>query len=636
MLTKDEKKILKEIENNLKKNRQSISELIGDLDVILIEFNDEQKVKLLKKSELFIDRRGTNIDIDLVEQLLKFEHLPNYFKKYLLEVKIINKLFAESYKLQKNINSISPRNRLYAILTTIQKRQKIARRRAVIYYDKAMELINNTLKSLVYDNQIFNGGKFLFKKCNYFSLFFNDEMKIAEQYIEDSFITCAFEEEYEEWKAGYRTFLMQGERIVSSISDDSLLFFYQTNLKEIIINYLYDFYYGMFQGIDVLRDLNSQKHLFDHSRFLLEKKYLCDIDSIKINSIPAIEWMKAYIALKLFVKDSKKKKIWIQNSAQWIAIMVKYGVEPIYAEKLFASLILDKKSVDLYDNPFIPCEAGYFIIPWMIKDMDVGKVLLSKFSNKRGIDFKGATFERHVLDVLKYFRLPAVKLHNKFNGEEFECDVAFLIDDTLCLCECKNRNINKSNEFFVNDMDDDIYQINRISTFYEAHPSFVQSAFKKAGYKNIKYKKIIKFVIYSQFIHEIIEKDSVILMDISKFFIPFGRDQMTEYLSEKFPKIKEFLSGSVTASKIIGYYRYPVHFFEYNNLIEIFKVPYKIGSCEIIDERIKINDWRGQIDNDFLFDYCLNRKLQIAHICELYEMGRISKDDVPPGIQGVW
>mgnify|MGYP003308047518 CR=1 FL=1 len=54
---------------------------------------------------------------------------------------------------------------------------------------------------------------------------------------------------YEEWKAGYRTFLMQGERIVSSISDDSLLFFYQTNLKEIIINYLYDFYYGMFQGM---------------------------------------------------------------------------------------------------------------------------------------------------------------------------------------------------------------------------------------------------------------------------------------------------------------------------------------------------------------------------------------------------
>ena len=97
MLTKDEKKILKEIETNFNKNRQTISEFVGNLDVILIEFNDEQKIKLLKKSELFIDRRGTNIDIDLVEQLLKFERLPNYFKKYLLEVKIVNKLFAESY-----------------------------------------------------------------------------------------------------------------------------------------------------------------------------------------------------------------------------------------------------------------------------------------------------------------------------------------------------------------------------------------------------------------------------------------------------------------------------------------------------------------------------------------------------------
>ena len=106
MLTKDEKKILKEIEINFNKNRQAISEFVGNLDVILIEFNDEQKIKLLKKSELFIDRRGTNINIDLVEQLLKFEQLPNYFKEYLVEVKIINKLFTESYKLQKNINSI--------------------------------------------------------------------------------------------------------------------------------------------------------------------------------------------------------------------------------------------------------------------------------------------------------------------------------------------------------------------------------------------------------------------------------------------------------------------------------------------------------------------------------------------------
>ena len=38
MLTKDEKKILKEIETNFNKNRQTISEFVGNLDVILIEF----------------------------------------------------------------------------------------------------------------------------------------------------------------------------------------------------------------------------------------------------------------------------------------------------------------------------------------------------------------------------------------------------------------------------------------------------------------------------------------------------------------------------------------------------------------------------------------------------------------------
>lgn len=645
MLTRDKKGIIKSIKNCIQEYIRNYKELLSELDKILDRFDNFEKIKFLKNAEVLVDRRGVKKYNSIIKQILRLSYTPEYLKQYLDVVLIINKVFTETTRLQTKLNNIPPQKRLSSILVASQQMQSVAKEMRKPYgYDGIINAINDGLKSLIYDDKIFNGEEFIYGAKDHYTIgFFDNSLEIANQYIRNSIETADFEKEYEEWTFGYRSFTKRNQRIVSSVTDKEIEFFYKTGIKEDVIDFLFTIYYGISRGIQGLEQIESLEERYNYTKFLLQRKYFCNCLNIKIQNIPIYEWMSAYFVLKKYVKKLnytyKYERVSFFNygirnkhsktKEEWIETFIKYGVSKEYASALFELMVFNKKSVDLFDNPFVPCCGKYFVVPWIIEEMKIGKVLLSKFSDKEGTDFKGEAFENYILDVLKYCRIPAIRMKNK----EYECDVAFLIDNVLFICECKNRGGDKAYDLSFDLMDDDIYQVDRIATFYKEHPDIVKRSFQKAGYRKISFNEVKKIVIYSKVTHGVVIKDETFVMDIYKFLQPLVRDEMTDYLARKYLLIKESLTGKLTAQKIISYYSCPVSYSDYPSALTWVYTDYKVGRYRIKTERVKLDDWAETIDKDFLFEYCMAKKAKILYVEEMYKRGKISKEFLPPELR---
>ena len=645
MLTKEKNKIIKLIGKCFQENQESHQTLIAQLDLILREFDTLEKISFLKNAEFLVDRRGTKKYSHLIKQLLGIGDIPQYLKQYLDEVVIINKLFRETNHLQAKINKISPRKRLSSMLVATQQMQSAAKKVGnPQYYDKIIGWINDGVKSLIYDDQIFNGEEFIYGAKDYYTIgLFDDSLDIANQYVRDSIESAGFEDEYDEWKAGYRSFEIQNKKILSKATNKEIEFFYKTSIKECVIDHLFTIYYLVGRGILDFKRMGSPEERYNYNKFLLERKYFCKCLDVKIKNIPISEWMNAYFALKKYIKGRKYQYKYervsffnygVRNKHsktknEWKEILIKYGVSKGYVDSIFETMIFDKKSVDLFDNPFVPCCGKYFVVPWLVDEMEVGRVLLSKFSNKSGADFKGYAFEKYIIDVLKYCGIPATAMKNK----EYQCDVAFLLNDVLFICECKNRGVHKGNDLSFNEMDDDIEQLDRIANFYKENSNIVKRCFQNAGYHKISFNEVQKLIIYSKVTHGSVKRKGVFIMDIYKFLQPLGRDEMTDYLAKKYPSINESLTGEITAQKIINYYSYPIYYPDYVSTLEWVTFDYKVGKYKIKSERVKSGDWTESIDEKFIFKYCLMKKAKILHIEEMYKRGKLLEQFIPPEIR---
>ena len=645
MLTKERSKIIKSIKQCFQKNEKNYEELVAQLELLLNQFEALEKITLLKNAEFLVDRRGNKKYDLLIKQLLEVSNISEYLKSYLNEVIIINKLFRETNRLQAKLNKIVPQKRLSAMLVATQQMQSAAKKAGEPqYYDQIIDWINDGLKSLIYNDEIFNGKEFIYGRKDYYTIgLFDDSLDIASQYVRDSIDSAGFEGEYEEWKAGYRSFKIENRKIQSIITNKYIDFFYKTGIKERVIDHLFTIYYAVSRGIQNLKQMEESEERYKYNEFLLQRKYFCNCSNIKIKNIPISEWMNAYFALKKYIKGQeyqyKYERVSFFNYGvrnkhsktkdEWKEILIKYGTSKGYVDSIFELLIFDKKSVDLFDNPFVPCCGKYFVVPWLINEMEVGRVLLSKFSDKAGMDFKGYAFEEYILEVLKYCGIPATAMKNK----DYQCDVAFLLDDVLFICECKNRGTHKGNDLSFDEMDDDIQQVNRIADFYRENPSIVKRGFQDAGYGKITFNKVKKIIIYSKVTHGTIRRQDVLIMDIYKFLQPLSRDEMTNYLAKKYPSIKESLTGKITAQKIINYYSYPVYYTDYVSTLDWVTVDYKVGKYKIKSERVKSGDWTKSIDEKFVFKYCLMKKAKILHIEEMHKRGELTEQFLPPEIR---
>ena len=88
---------------------------------------------------------------------------------------------------------------------------------------------------------------------------------------------------------------------------------------------------------------------------------------------------------------------------------------------------------DIIDAPLISDGQYYYMIPTLVLDAQTVEVILSLANS---FNFRGKGLEHNVINVLKSEGIACSRL-KIFDGDDYECDVVFELDNNLFLVECK-------------------------------------------------------------------------------------------------------------------------------------------------------------------------------------------------------
>lgn len=161
------------------------------------------------------------------------------------------------------------------------------------------------------------------------------------------------------------------------------------------------------------------------------------------------EWIRAYHVLREFAIA----KLGTADLRQPLDILViktpdffhkllvrEGGIEITRAECIIAHLTFKKKSRDLLDCPLVPFGKYLLMVPALTAISEPAHALESLLHSIRSeksheLSFIGPGLEASVRASLRDAGINArnVKMHN------YDCDIAFVLDDVLFLCECKAK-----------------------------------------------------------------------------------------------------------------------------------------------------------------------------------------------------
>ncbi|EEM07593.1 hypothetical protein bmyco0003_57410 [Bacillus pseudomycoides] len=214
-------------------------------------------------------------------------------------------------------------------------------------------------------------------------------------------------------------------------------------------------------------------------------RYL-NIDNLNflVNNIPISILLRAYTVIeeesKKFLVNSYQKNIYMKNDLNKICLVLSgskwrkkfesAGIPNKYSKKVIEFLIFSKQSNDLFDCPFIKFEDKLLVVPSINLNLDASRaIILNANSNQINLASKGYTFEKIIADTLKKRNIKCIseKKHNQ--GETYECDAIFNIEETLYFVEIKNWTIPttyKEYAYYLDDISKTISQHERTVEFY--------------------------------------------------------------------------------------------------------------------------------------------------------------------------
>lgn len=455
----------------------------------------------LKKEEILIDRRGLGRYSSIITKLKESFSSNNEFKILFNEIEILNDLFEESLILQKKINSI-PSKYIFSLLMNFLdlniKHLKSSKNREeckhnnfdyYINFDNCATIINDTIKSLCYNEKIYKNDQFIYPyKVNFLTSYRKKYREIINNYVDDSSNTGYLEEYFHYWKNGLISITKKEDDIcVEIINKDKLLKSSYVQLKQILYNHIYEIpaTFSLFN-----KKVSQSKFAYESSIKLLEQYFSANIEDIIVDGIPIKEWVVAYCAL-VDISDLNYGSVSMRNffgiprnrkrcksKKRWCKILTSYGVSETYVEEIFDKMVYNKNATDLYDFPFVKIKDKFLIFETLMIDCSPARAIISRFGRHDvNVDFKGRNFEKKFYDFCKNKNIKFVNLHNMNNHEEYECDAVLYIDGTLIFCELKSRNQYRNYEYGFADIDEDVRQLNRIYEFYKNHLDIVKKNF---------------------------------------------------------------------------------------------------------------------------------------------------------------
>ncbi|MEQ7138691.1 NERD domain-containing protein [Enterococcus casseliflavus] len=309
----------------------------------------------------------------------------------------------------------------------------------------------------------------------------------------------------------------------------------------------------------------------------------------KVHGIEIRKWIEGIYFLQhesiLYSNKKKNRNIYsvqnlcvVKTKYDWIKKLSKFSqnISKKEAKMILEKFIFTGKSKDLIDAPLIKIQDKLILLPTLAKEIRPLSVILSMFSRDEeetqknrediALGFKGAMFEqrtKHLLQVCS--QIDAKRLHIKITKEkdlEREIDLAFVLDKTLFLFECKSfnqpytvREHAKTNK----KIKETIKQLNKNADYFEENISIT---LKQLGLsEEISIEKVQRVLLTSTILGEAGKQENVLVVDEASFNAFLLRNPPT--VSHIDGAIKERIcldteniySGKITAEKLLVFLR---------------------------------------------------------------------------------
>lgn len=623
----DEKKLAKLIKD------KKYTEVVSFLESISTECEAICTIQILKTYNAFIDVRGNETYNNFLTTVNVTSPL---ILNHIEEVRIFNSLFTQEKVLQNKITAIPEKDRFAYLFFALNRNYlgliKLLHKgglNSTDDTDKYIDIVrfetaySSILKSLFYDKSICKENVFIHQP------FLSDldfaYFRVANQYMRDATKISRLHDLYDLWKGGI---------VCVKKVDQKIVFDYIHNEK-------YHWLMKSYGKLSVYDSIAENEHALISKNFprtftddtalqfpevfslsLLKRSLHQQNEDLQIKEIPIKYWIKAYECLinyskrfwKVFnesficwIAQKIKTILMVKSHKSWVKQLTRSGIPVDYADKILGYMIHTNKSDDLFDFPFISIRGKYLLCYSLLSNANGGLVLESRF-NQPDISYseRGHAFEEYVMHFFAERNIPATRLHRKENKIEYECDLAFVLDNVLFLCELKDygdKQIRKGMcDFYV----DDVNQLLRIGNYFEDNKDYVIEQFLKKGHK-VNYNKTIKILVYNTYLQSINDVNGVRVIDFNTFIAPIRRGNLDLRVCDIYAGPIDCLVGNFTAKKFLKYIKTPFYVCDYDKIWEMKETELSLGDLNIETHELTAKP--------------INREEMLAILSPLFEWG---------------
>jgi hypothetical protein len=311
------------------------------------------------------------------------------------------------------------------------------------------------------------------------------------------------------------------------------------------------------------------------------------------------EWIRAYQVLKDFasatVRDvaaDKPERLLVQQTPAFFRRLLSRegGIDEKRTEAIIKHLTFGPTSNDLLDCPLIPFGGRLLMLPAIAAVLEPAHSLESMLHSVRTgktheLQFIGPGLESSVRASIR----DAGVVAHKIVKDKYDCDVAFVLDDVLFLCECKCKFIAAD---FATYADYETWlrtkaveQHRRTCDFFAGNLHLVRKKLKlEPGWQPAAIERII---ITSAKLGRVIQTDGYWITDHHTVHAYFTRQPATVMVGskERFRVSDVRLDGPPTASSFVDYLRDPQVIAIHQSYLSQRTIPLEAGEL-----RLSLND----------------------------------------------
>ncbi|UJB30499.1 hypothetical protein [Chromobacterium sp. Beijing] len=192
-------------------------------------------------------------------------------------------------------------------------------------------------------------------------------------------------------------------------------------------------------------------------------------------------WLKSYsLILRLINENSLKKDcfglFFTVSKTDLLKLLSNEGIDKSDCEFVVSSLTFTNKSTDILDCPLILVSPDRYAILKSCASVIHPAFSIESLLRSKGADFQsqGNKFQNNILKFLQGKNIPCATVKVK----NFDCDVAFIFDDDLYLCECKSKfqqeNVKGYREYLEGFLLDTVAQHKKTTDFFVGNLSYIR------------------------------------------------------------------------------------------------------------------------------------------------------------------